>query len=401
MAKVLGIGNSVLDIILSTDTYPKEDQEVRAQARRFEVGGNVANSLYVLNQLGHQTSLVSSVGGDPHAKMLLKELKKRNIDTTHLQRYLQGHTPASYVVQSLETGSRTITHFRDLPEITFEHFAKIEIEQWDWLHFEGRNMPHLPGMLNIARTFLTHQPISLEVEKPRPEIESVFDQVDVIIFSHHYAQSQGFENGQACLAHWAEALKAQHLVCTWGAQGCWFKPAGEQTVQHQSAEMGVHAVDTLGAGDTFNAQLMDGLIRHQPLDQAVSQASQLAAHKCQKQGLDDLLSPVEKPQPLAHLNQISGAKATIVPAPGQAHSLILVREDDTVKAYVNNCPHQNVPLNEAYKVDINPFEKTMKCSVHDAFFNISDGECVAGPCLNQSLTPVAIRVDDSGEIFLA
>jgi ketohexokinase len=60
-----------------------------------------------------------------------------------------------------------------------------------------------------------------------------------------------------------------------------------------------------------------------------------------------------------------------------------------------------VPLNEAYKIDVNPFEKTLKCSVHDAYFNIDDGLCVEGPCWNESLTPVAVKLDENGDIFLA
>ncbi|CAN8142676.1 hypothetical protein THIOSC15_600003 [uncultured Thiomicrorhabdus sp.] len=41
----------------------------------------------------------------------------------------------------------------------------------------------------------------------------------------------------------------------------------------------------------------------------------------------------------------------------------------------------------------------MKCSVHDAFFNIDDGECVDGPCWGEHLTPVSVRTDEQGDIF--
>jgi ketohexokinase len=39
--------------------------------------------------------------------------------------------------------------------------------------------------------------------------------------------------------------------------------------------------------------------------------------------------------------------------------------------------------------------------VHDAYFNIDDGLCVEGPCWNESLTPVAVKLDENGDIFLA
>jgi ketohexokinase len=42
----------------------------------------------------------------------------------------------------------------------------------------------------------------------------------------------------------------------------------------------------------------------------------------------------------------------------------------------------------------------MKCSVHDAFFNIEDGECIEGPCRNESLATVEITIDQQGNIYL-
>ena len=80
---------------------------------------------------------------------------------------------------------------------------------------------------------------------------------------------------------------------------------------------------------------------------------------------------------------------------------MLARVGDKVKAYVNNCPHANVPLNSMYKIEIDPRELTLKCSVHDAFFSVEDGVCVRGPCQNQALKAVPIVVDAQGRVFLA
>lgn len=400
MAKILGIGNTVLDIILKTPHYPREDEELRANARHFEVGGNVSNSLYVLSQLGHQSSIMTTIGGDDAAKQLLNGLKSRQINTDHIQRFIQGQTPTSYIIQNTETGSRTITHYRDLSELSFDYFAKVEIENYDWLHFEGRNVENLTGMLNIAKTFLTHQPISLEVEKAREGIEALFPQANVLFFSHHYARQKGFEDGKALLEEMKALAPESHLICTWGKEGAWFCQAGQE-VQHQPIYTIPQTIDTLGAGDTFNAAVIDALSQNKPLFEAVEVGSKLAARKCQQQGLDNLLTEIKAKQPLANIKQLSNAKTMVVPCADLNHSVILIKHDTGIKAYENNCPHQDVPLNEAYKIDVNPFEKTMKCSVHDAFFNIEDGVCVEGPCMNDELVPVPIEIDDSGDIYLA
>lgn len=400
MARILGIGNLVLDIILSMETFPPEDSELRAQSRTFSIGGNVANTLYVLNQLDHETSIVSSIGMDSESKQLLKGLEQRKIHSEHVQRHIQGQTPTSYVIRNQKTGSRTISHFRDLPETSFDFFAKIEIENYDWLHFEARNMEHLPGMLNIAKTFLDGQPISLEVEKAREGVEALFPQVNLIIFSHHYAKQKGFESGQSLLMQMKSLAPQTHMVCTWGEQGAWYLNAGENEIHHSPSTKVDQIVDTLGAGDTFNAGLIDALLQEPSLKNAVESASKLAARKCQQLGFDNVTQVIETEKPLANIKTLSTTKATIVKHPKFPQNLVLIKYEDTAKAYLNNCPHQDVPLNEAYKIDINPFEKTMKCSVHDAFFTIAEGICVEGPCLNDELEPIELRIDQKGDIYL-
>ena len=52
MAKLLGIGNATLDIIHHVDGYPEENSEVRCRERHVRRGGNAANTLVVLSQLG-------------------------------------------------------------------------------------------------------------------------------------------------------------------------------------------------------------------------------------------------------------------------------------------------------------------------------------------------------------
>ncbi|WP_028486212.1 PfkB family carbohydrate kinase [Thiomicrorhabdus chilensis] len=399
MAKILGIGNAVLDTVLKVPHAPHDDEELRASERYTQIGGNVSNTLYVLSQLGHDTAICTTTGGDSEAKQLISGLKERNINVDHIQRFIKGRTPCSYINLNAQNGNRAIVHYRDLPELSFDHFAKIEIEEYDWLHFEGRNIANLKGMFNIAKTFLTHQPVSLEVEKPREEIEELLPQANLILFSHHYATAKGHDNGESLLKAMQSKLPNSHLICTWGAKGAWLCPA-QGTIQHVPAETVSPIVDTLGAGDTFNAAVIHHLIAGKPLVEAVQAASQLAAQKCLKHGLDNLLTPVEPSSAIANLSQLGTTKTLVVEDKSSGKSVVLIKYENVVKAYLNNCPHQNVPLNEAYKIDVNPFEKTMKCSVHDAFFRIEDGLCIEGPCWDEQLEALEVRTDDKGDIFL-
>ena len=401
MSSFLGIGNLVLDTILTTDHFPSENEELRAQSRQLQPGGNAANTLYVLKQLGHDCALMSAVAVDDAGRKLLKAVADRGIDTTLCQKRLKGATPTSYVLVNRESGSRTIVHYRDLAELDFEHFAKQEIERFDWLHFEGRNVENLKGMLNIARTFCPDTPVSLELEKPRKGIKALLEVPNLIIIARHYAEALGLESAEDVLKHIRPHAPQATLVCTWGEAGAWFwAPGGE--IRHQPAIKVPRVVDTLGAGDTFNAGLLHRLSAGDPIEEAVQFAAELAARKVRQPGLDNLLAPLADDQPLTHVDEVTNARATIARVPGQGFSVILIKDGEgRIRAWVNNCPHQHVPLNEAYKVDVNPFTQTMKCSVHDAWFKVDDGECVEGPCYGDHLTPFPIRIDQEGNIFAA
>jgi nitrite reductase/ring-hydroxylating ferredoxin subunit len=79
---------------------------------------------------------------------------------------------------------------------------------------------------------------------------------------------------------------------------------------------------------------------------------------------------------------------------------VVVRFGDTVRGYVNRCPHAGHPLNLLPERFLTPDGTLILCSSHGALFDKGSGYCVAGPCAGRSLTPVALEVR-SGFVFLA
>lgn len=85
---------------------------------------------------------------------------------------------------------------------------------------------------------------------------------------------------------------------------------------------------------------------------------------------------------------------------GEMHSLILHRQGDTVRAWLNICPHAGRRLDWAPGQFLASKQGQLVCAVHGASFETGAGLCVAGPCKGQSLRAVALRLHD-GEVFLA
>ena len=71
---------------------------------------------------------------------------------------------------------------------------------------------------------------------------------------------------------------------------------------------------------------------------------------------------------------------------------VVVRLGDSVRGYVNRCPHAGHPLNLLPERFLTPDGTLLLCSSHGALFEKATGYCVAGPCAGRSLTPVALEV---------
>ena len=79
--------------------------------------------------------------------------------------------------------------------------------------------------------------------------------------------------------------------------------------------------------------------------------------------------------------------------------IFIVNRDNQLYAYENHCPHTGVNLNWQADVFMDIENFYIQCAVHGARFNVDDGLCVWGPCVNQSLKPVKIEVQD-GKVVL-
>ncbi len=287
MARILAVGNATLDIINVVDSYPSEDQELRARAQHIVRGGNATNTLVVLSQLGHDCAWAGTLADEPDARSILSDLESHRIDTSAVHTAAEGKVPTSYVTLSQASGSRTIIHHRDLDEYSHHDFANIDLSGLEWIHFEGRNLKEVERMLERVKHEHPELPISIEVEKPRPGIERLFHFADLLLFSRDYARAHGYHHADEFLGAMAKQSLTATLSCTWGDAGAWLRTA-EGVEMHAPAFPPPMTVDTLGAGDVFNAGIINALVGKEGLESALVKASRLAGKKCGVYGLNGL-----------------------------------------------------------------------------------------------------------------
>ncbi|ROJ78790.1 Ketohexokinase [Anabarilius grahami] len=255
--KILSIGLVCLDIINVVDKYPEEDTDTS-----FIVG----------------------------------DFARRGVDISGVAWQQWGETPCACCVVCPTNGSRTVVlSDTNLPDVSVEDFSKVDLSQYKWVHWEGRNADEQVKMIERVREYNSKQEektritISVEIEKTREPLYQLFPLGDLVFVSKDVAQHFGFDSASAALKGFSSRVrKGATLICAWAEKGAdAMGPDG--VVIHSDAFPPEKLVDTLGAGDTFNASVIYSLLNGGSLQDALTFGCQIAGKKCGVHGYDGIL----------------------------------------------------------------------------------------------------------------
>lgn len=271
MANILCTGILVSDTIVKPvhrDIFGQDT--ARVSELFYTSGGDAMNQALTLCHLGNQVAIAGAVGADAAGDRLLATLKEAGIDASHVQRSNTAGTACSIVLCE-EDGERHVLYYPGANEAFYMPQCG-DLSNYDMLAIGS--LYSIPKMDREGFAQLLPQAKQQGVKvladmtentagTSREAIAALLPYIDVLCPS--LLEGQVF-TGQTTpetiiRAFWAEG--ASTVVLKAGKEGCY---VGEKdTIQQVPTYLEAPVVDTTGAGDSFTAGLIHGLLKGLPL----------------------------------------------------------------------------------------------------------------------------------------
>lgn len=269
------VGSINMDLVVSTNVFPKQGETVLGDLYTTVPGGKGANQAVAAARLGSEIQMLGAVGNDAFGDELLAGLEAENIQLQSVKRK-DGASGIANILLS-EGDNRIIV----VPGANH----KVTVEEID-VHTD-----------QLAKSSV----VIMQLELPIPVIQRTLEicrehGVPTIL---NPAPASGFT--QELLKHctyltpneteaeeifgknWLQALEQypNRMVVTLGEKGAQFYD-GEKLVVVEGFP--TKAVDTTGAGDTFNGALGAAIAENMPFEEAVRFANAAASLSVEKFG---------------------------------------------------------------------------------------------------------------------
>lgn len=271
------IGTNDLDEYYEMDTVPVMGEKVVCKFLENKVGGMLANAAAVYAGYGRRTCMIDCVNGGPQSQMMERELQKCGVDTSYFS--VDASLPDPRCLIMLKDGERVIFVMdRKKQNLKLTEGQRKLISEADIVYSSLSELRAFGEEERIAEQIAASGArLALDVEAgtlAEPEGDfRMMGRADYLFINTGSSRRLTQLYGEG----WEETLceAGATLIFTMGSRGCRVRSRGTGPVQVPGYR--VKAVDTTGAGDTFNASFLYAVTEGRSLEACAQFANAAAA----------------------------------------------------------------------------------------------------------------------------
>lgn len=320
MRKVIGIGETILDVIF------KNDQPIGAVP-----GGSMFNGLISLGRVGMNAGFISETGNDRIGRKIIKFLEDNHVDASNISVYPEAKSPVSLAFLNDQNDAEYIfykDHPNDKLDFIFPDIQPDDIVMYGSFYAVNPVIrPQMFAFLEHAQRqgAILYYDVNFrashanDVMKVTPNILENLEFADIVRGSKEDFEVM-FNKSEADIVYRSQiSFYCKNFIYTQGAEPLILKGVGGFSKDYPVAQ--TETVSTIGAGDNFNAGFVYGLVKYgitremletgvaeELWDKVIDEAQQFATNVCQSinNSVDQTFADKKKRELEANLKEMEG-----------------------------------------------------------------------------------------------
>lgn len=255
------------------------------------IGGAELNVAIGCSRLGLQTGFISKLGNDEFGKYIYNFARGEGIDVSQIG-FVDGYPTSLNFKEVMEDGNVRTFYYRDKSPV-----LEMEPEDLDESYFESARVLHLTGIfpaINPKNMAIFERAIELakkhdvlvsfdpnirlrmwSKEEARETLSTILPHVDILLAGDEEMDIIMGENDPETIIEKVKTLGVSYIAVKQGDKGAVVYHNGE--LIHAPVVKASKVVDTVGAGDGFDAGMLYGILQDWPLEKIATFAATIGS----------------------------------------------------------------------------------------------------------------------------
>ncbi|AMM90590.1 ribokinase [Bacillus pumilus] len=277
MSQIVVVGSCSMDLVVTSNKRPNAGETVLGESFKTVPGGKGANQAVAIARLGADVYMIGRVGDDAYGQDIMSNLQAQGVRTTYMKPVTEMESGTAHII--LAEGDNSIVVVKGANNEVTPHYVKDALSSIEDIGMVLIQQEIPEETVEAVCTICSEKgiPVILNPAPARQVSQQILDQAAYITPNEHEAALM-FDGLTI-----AEALRQypNKLLITEGKNGVrYFDGIKEVLVPGYP----VKAVDTTGAGDTFNGALAVALTEGKSLYDALAFANLAASISVTKFG---------------------------------------------------------------------------------------------------------------------